>query len=104
MGSQHCQVDLDVKVTVQCAYLSASSGRSSNRGKNAPSSALRPALSLGWTSTAVNSFVAAAKASSYGDMQLRSRARHSGCRSCSKNCTTQKLCSDHGTERECMRN
>ena len=46
------------------AHLSASSGRSSSKGKKAPSSAFRPPLSLCCMRTAVNSLVAAVKASS----------------------------------------
>ena len=76
-------------------HLSASRGRSNSSGKKAFSSAFRPPLSLCCISTAVNSFVAAVNASSYGDMQFRSSAKHSGCRSCSQNCSQPAVCQDH---------
>ena len=61
---QHCMLINDQMIVSIVAYFSASRGRSSSRGKKAPSSAFRPPLSLGCSSTAVKSLVAAAKASS----------------------------------------
>ena len=43
-------------------------------------------LSLGCSRMAVKRRAAAEKASSKTEVQLRSNARHSGCRSCSQNC------------------